>query len=383
MLQPLRLHPLPESAEALRAPVRAFLDEALAGAPADRRARSWLGFDADFSRALGARGWIGLALPREHGGGGQDGFARFVLVEELLARGAPVSAHWIAERQSAPLLLRYGTPAQITRYVPAICRGEMYFCIGMSEPQSGSDLASIRTRAQPTAQGWRLAGQKIWTTNADKSQQMIALVRTSGGPEDRQRGLSQLIIDLSLPGITVRPIQDLTGDRHFCEVFFDNVELPHDALVGEEGSGWKQVTAELAFERSGPERLYSSIVLFDSWLDHLRGAGIADDASAALAGRIAAHQAALRCMSVAVTAQVNAGASPMTEASLVKDLATELEQFIPQALADALGSDLQHPPSAELLRTLAYVTQFAPTFSLRGGTREVLRGLIARGLDLR
>lgn len=382
MIETLALQPLPADAEALRADVRAFLDEALAGMPPELRARSWLGFDAGFSRALGQRGWIGMALPPEYGGGGRDYFARFVLVEELLVRGAPVSAHWIAERQSAPMLLRYGNEAQ-KRLVPGVCRGEVYFCIGMSEPQAGSDLAGIRTRATPTADGWRLKGQKIWTTNAQHSHHMIALVRTSGTPEDRQRGLSQLILDLKAPGVTVRPIEDLTGDRHFCEVFFEDVELPHEALIGEEGSGWQQVTAELAYERSGPERLYSSHVLLDTWLQHLRQQGADDDASVVLAGRIVSHLVTLRSMSVAVTARVAAGGSPMTEASLVKDLGTELEQFVPIAIADALASAPQGVPSPSLLRTLAYVTQFAPTFSLRGGTREVLRGLIARGLGLR
>ncbi len=388
MIEPLALQPLPASAEALRADVRRFLDEALAGVPADVRARSWLGFDAEFSRKLGTRGWIGLALPREYGGGGGGAFDRFVLVEELLARGAPVSAHWIAERQSAPMVLRYGSEAQKRAIVPRVCAGELFFAIGMSEPQAGSDLASVRTRATRTDRGWRVQGQKIWTTNAEHSHFMIALVRTSGTPEDRQRGLSQLLIDLKTPGISVRPIEDLTGDRHFTEVFFDDVVLPEDALIGNEGSGWEQVTAELAFERSGPERLYSSIVLFDAWLAHLRATGSTDPAALALAGRIAGHTATLRSMSVAVTAKVGAGASPMTEAALVKDLGTELEQSMPIAIADALataraeGGAAASAP-AELLRTLAYITQFAPTVSLRGGTREVLRGLIARGLGLR
>ncbi|HEX2540162.1 MAG TPA: acyl-CoA dehydrogenase family protein [Caldimonas sp.] len=389
MIEALSLQPLPAEAEALRGDVRAFLDQALAGMPADIRARSWLGSDPAFSRKLGERGWIGLALPQAYGGGGRDACARFVLVEELLARGAPVSAHWIAERQSAPMILRYGTEAQKRFFVPRVCRGELFFCIGMSEPQAGSDLASVRTRAVPTSTGWRLKGQKIWTTNADHSHYMIALVRTSGDPEQRQRGLSQLLVDMQTPGITVRPIEDLTGDKHFSEVFFDDVDLPHEALVGAEGSGWEQVTAELAYERSGPERLYSSIVLFDRWLAYLREAKIDDDPSLAVAGRIVGHLATLRSMSVAVTAKVGAGASPMTEASLVKDLGTELEQFIPAALADAIAATAAAPPAtrpevpAELLRTLAYVTHFAPTFSLRGGTREVLRGLIARGLGLR
>ena len=383
MIETLSQQPLPLQAEALRGEVRSFLDEKLRAVPPDRRARSWLGFDAQFSHALGERGWIGMALPQEYGGGGGDAFARFVLVEELLACGAPVSAHWIAERQSAPMLLRFGTEAQKRFFVPRVCKGELFVCIGMCEPQSGSDLASVRTRATPTANGWRLKGQKIWTTNADHSHWMIALVRTSGTPEDRQAGLSQLLVDMKAPGVTVRPIEDLTGDRHFSEVFFDDVELPHDALIGEEGSGWKQVNAELAFERSGPERLYSSMVLLDTWIDHLRDVQAPDDQALTLAGRIVGHLAALRSMSVAVTARVGAGGSPMTEASLVKDLGTELEQYIPIAIADAIASDTRHVASPALMRTLAYVTQFAPTFSLRGGTREVLRGLIARGLGLR
>lgn len=381
MIETLTLQRLPPDAQALRGAVRAFLDEALAGMPPDQRARSWLGFDAGFSRALGQKGWIGLALPPEYGGGGRDWFARFVLVEELLARGAPVSAHWIAERQSAPLILRYGTEAQKRFHLPRICRGESFFAIGMSEPQAGSDLASVRTRATRTPTGWRLEGQKIWTTNADHCHYMIALVRTSGTTEDRQKGLSQFLFDLQTPGITIRPIEDLSGDRHFCEVFFDNVELPEDALLGQEGTGWQQVTAELAFERSGPERLYSSIVLFDEWLAHLRTHG-AGDPDAALAGRVVANLAALRSMCVGVAARLVAGGNPMTEASLVKDLGTELEQFIPNALADSIASS-PDPASPSLLRTLAYITQFAPTFSLRGGAREVLRGVIARGLGLR
>ena len=182
MIDALALSRIPDSAEALRPAVRAFLDEALRGRPTDRLARSWMGFDAGFSRALAQQGWVGLTLPRQYGGGGQDAFHRFVLAEELLARGAPVSAHWIADRQSGPLILKYGTEAQRAFFLPKICAAEVFFCIGMSEPQSGSDLAGLRTRATRTAEGWRLKGQKLWTTNAHRAQYMIALVRTSGSP---------------------------------------------------------------------------------------------------------------------------------------------------------------------------------------------------------
>ncbi|HEY4067786.1 MAG TPA: acyl-CoA dehydrogenase family protein [Burkholderiaceae bacterium] len=383
MFDSLTLTRIPAEAEALRAPVRAFLTEAVRGMPPERRARTWSGFDAEFSRALGARGWIGLTLPTEHGGGGRSLFARFVLVEELLRAGAPVGAHWIADRQSAPHILKFGTPAQAAFYLPRICRGEAFFCIGMSEPGSGSDLASVRTRATRNATGWRLDGQKIWTTNAHRSQYMIALVRTSGEAGDRHKGLSQVIVDLSLPGVTIRPIADLAGDSHFCEVFFDGVQLAEDALIGAEGDGWRQVTSELAFERSGPERIYSSVVLLDEWLAYLRTQGDPSEASLALAGRVLATLTVLRSLSVSVNGRLAAGESPIVEAALVKDLGTTLEQFLPAAIADALGDDPWAPLPEGLARTLRYVSQVAPAFSLRGGTREVLRGMIARGLGLR
>lgn len=383
MLEPLSLTSIPAHAEALRPAVRAFVKTYTDKVPLDQRARSWMGFDAAFSRELAKRGWVGVTLPKQYGGAGLDAFSRFVLIEELLGNSLPVAAHWIADRQSGPLILKYGTDAQKNFYLPRICRAEAFFCIGMSEPQSGSDLASVRTRATRTASGWVLNGQKIWTTQAHQSHYMIALVRTSGSAEDRHKGLSQLIVDLSTPGITIRQIRDLTGDAHFNEVFFENVELNEDALVGQEGSGWDQVTAELAFERSGPERFYSSIALFDLWLRYLREHHSADASARELAGRIVAHLAVLRAMSVSVTEKLARGESPVLAAALVKDLGTELEQFIPHAISEALG---RHPGQAApdgLLRALAYIMQICPTFSLRGGTREILRGMIARGLGLR
>lgn len=377
----LQLAAIPAQDEALRASVRAFLREALQDMPADRRARSWMGYDAEFSRALARQGWLGLTLPAAYGGGERSNYARFVLSEELLAAGAPVSAHWIADRQTAPLILRYGSQAQRDFYLPRIIRGEAFFAIGMSEPDTGSDLASVRTRATPQGGGWLLNGRKIWTTNAHRSHYMCALVRTSGAPEDRHRGLSQMIFDLTLPGIEIRPIRDITGDTHFCEVLFDNVRLPADALVGEEGSGWAQVTAELALERSGPERVYSSMVLIDGWLAHLRANGAPEPAQVRLAGRLAANLAVLRAMSLAVTRRLNEGADAGLAAVLVKDLGTGFEQAVPEWIGQALRAG--PAPDEVLARTLAYLTLINPTFSLRGGTRHILRGIIARELGLR
>lgn len=380
-LQPLHWQPLPPQAEAWRAEVRAFLTPRLAHLNPEQRARSWVGMDPEFSRALAAQGWVGLTLPQAYGGADMDALRRYVLVEELLAQGAPVFSHWIADRQSGPLINKFGSEAQRQFYLPRICRAEAFFCIGMSEPQSGSDLASVRSRAVKVEGGWRLNGQKVWTSGAHGAHYMIALVRTSGTPEDKQRGLSQFIVDMKAPGVRTAPIRDLAGDHHFNEVFFDDVHLPDDALIGEEGAGWMQVNAELAFERSGPERILSSNALLDAWLEHARAHPNA--ANAQLAGRLLGQQAVLRGLSMAVVARLAEGESPLTEAALMKDLGTTLEQDIPRLIHDALGADPTAEVSDALLRTCTYVLQVCPTFSLRGGTREILRGMIARGLGLR
>ena len=382
LLTAFRLHALPFETNTFRDEVKAFLKSSFNAPSPDIRARSWMGFDAAFSQKLAARGWVGVTLPAEYGGANLDAFSRFVLVEELLAAGAPVSAHWIADRQSGPLINKFGTDAQRHFYLPKICAAQAFFCIGMSEPNAGSDLASVGTRATRCEGGWRLNGRKVWTTNAHNCHYMIALVRSSGEPQDRQKGLSQFIIDLALPGVTIRPIQDLSGDAHFSEVFFDDVLLADDALVGTEGSGWEQVNAELAFERSGPERVYSSIVLLDYWITCLRRSA---DAAAHVAtiGRFTTHLATLRNMSISVTAKLVNGESPVVEAALVKDIGTEFEQSIPAVIEAAIAMNPEAPIDPDLYRTLAYVSQIAPTYSLRGGTREILRGMIARGLGLR
>ncbi len=376
-----RHHRIPAEAEPLRAEVRAFLADALKDRPPLRKADSWMGADPAFSRELGRRGWLGMALPKRYGGQEAGPFARYVVIEELLAAGAPVSAHWIADRQSGPLILRYGSEAQRDRHLPAICRGEQYFCIGMSEPGSGSDLASIRSKAQRSGDGWLLNGHKLWTTNAHYSHFMIALVRTSEKTAARHEGMSQFIVDLKAPGITIRPIRDLAGGEHFNEVYFDNVQLGPDALVGNEGQGWEQVTAELAFERSGPERFLSSIALLHTLIDAI---GRQPDAlQAREVGRLTARLFTLRQMSLSVTAELAAGRNPAWAASCVKDLGSIFEQDIPEVAQLLLDQLPSVEGGSDHAQVLAYLTQMAPSFSLRGGTREILRGIIARGLGLR
>ena len=378
----LTLSAIPAADEDLRPAIRALIDEHVHTMPLHKRARTWMGGDAIFSRAMGKAGFLGLTLPKKYGGAERGPLARFVVVEELLSAGAPVGMHWIADRQSALVILNFGTEEQREHFIPRICRGEIFFCIGMSEPNAGSDLASVRTRAERTETGWRVNGQKVWTSGAHHADYMIALVRTSGDAGDRQRGLSQLLIDLKTPGITVRPIPDLNGDLDFNEVFFDNVELPADALLGDEGAGWEQVTAELAFERSGPERIYSSAILLDAWVHHVMKQNPGETREK-LAGSLTAQLAVLRELSIAVTTRLAAGERPVVEASLVKDLGTTFEQSVPTLIADDLASHPDEPVDPELWRAIMTVTHIAPAFSLRGGTREIMRGIIARGLGLR
>jgi alkylation response protein AidB-like acyl-CoA dehydrogenase len=372
---------LPPEAESLRHEVRAFLAETLGGAAAHRRARSWGGFDREFSLKVGARGWIGLTWPKRYGGHERTALERYVLLEEMLAAGAPVSAHWVADRQSGPLLLRFGTEAQRERFLPRIARGELSFAIGMSEPDSGSDLASIRTRAERVEGGYRVTGTKVWTSNAHLADYAIALFRTRVVPDKKHEGLSQFLVDMRSPGISIRPIVDLSGAHHFNEVVFDSAFVPEDLRVGAEGAGWTQVSAELAFERSGPERYLSSIHLL---IELIRELGAEPgERGAVVVGRLIAHLATLRQMSLSVAGMLQAGKNPNLEAAVVKDVGTVFEQEIPEIVHGLLGIEPRIDTGSELEKTLGYLIQHAPSFSLRGGTREVLRGIIARGLGLR
>nr|WP_255704447.1 acyl-CoA dehydrogenase family protein [Erythrobacter sp. SN021] len=343
-----------------------------------RRANSWTKAVPQFSRKLGEAGLLGMTWPTEYGGHERSQLERYVVIEELLAAGAPVGAHWIADRQSGPLLLRLGNEELKRRWVPAIARGEAYACIGLSEPGSGSDLASVRTTARRDGDEWIIDGQKVWTTGAHVSHFMIALVRSEAGSE-RQAGLSQFVIPMDAPGVSVKPIIDLTGAHEFNEVFLEDVRLPASALLGNEGEGWKQATAELSLERSGPERYLSSMALF---LELVRHAGKANDpALEELVGRLAAEAWTLRLMSASVAAKLARGEDPALEATIVKDLGNSYEQAIPQLAQAAVDFG---DAEAEVLRAVCfYLLQVSPSFSLRGGTREIIKGIIARGLGLR
>ena len=376
------LRDLPPEAESLREEVRQFLKEQFSGAAPVKRAKSWGGFDREFSRRVGARGWIGMTWPKKYGGHERSYLERYVVLEEMLAAGAPVSAHWVADRQSGPLLLRFGAETQREKILPGIVRGELAFAIGMSEPDSGSDLASIRTRATKVDGGYLVNGTKVWTSNAHLSDYLIALFRTQVVPDKKHEGLTQFLVDLrNTTGITIRPIVDLAGKHHFNEVNFTDAFVPDEARVGNEGEGWKQVTAELGYERSGPERYLSSIALIRELVREV-GARPEPRGIETL-GRMVASLATLRQMSTSVAGMLQAGETTYLEAAAVKDVGTTFEQSIPELTHALLDMEPTIDSGSDLQQVLGYITQTAPSFSLRGGTREILRGIIARGLGLR
>ncbi|ANW67859.1 acyl-CoA dehydrogenase [Mycobacterium sp. djl-10] len=340
---------------------------------------SWMSsWDRDFSRRLAAAGFLGMTIPAEYGGRGRTFLDRFVVNAELLAAGAPVAAHWFADRQVAPAILSSGTEAQKRRFLPAIAAGEASFAIGMSEPDSGSDLASIRTQARRDgASSWRLSGTKVWTSGAHRADHILVLARTRAkDPAARHAGMSQFIVDLTAPGIDVRPIISMDGEHHFNEVIFDQVPVADDALLGTEGNGWAQVTAELAFERSGPERFLSTQVLLEAIREHR------DQLSPGWAcelGRYSARLAALHQMSMSVAGAQSKGLDAAAVASVVKMLGTATESELTEHIS------IEATPAAPSA-LMDFVQQAVSTragFTLRGGTNEILRGVLAREIGLR
>lgn len=362
--------------EELRNEVRDFLADQLAAGAFTPSVDAWLtGWDENFTAALAARGWLGMTVPAQYGGHGRSFLERFVVTEELLAAGAPVAAHWIADRQIVPSLLKYGTAQQNSEFLPRIVRGECFFGIGMSEPDSGSDLASVRTRAERVDGGWSLTGTKVWTSGAHLAHWFIALARTAPvDPEHRHAGLSQFIVDLRGPGVEIRPILSMNGAHHFNEVILDSAFVPDDLVFGDIGNGWRQVTSELAFERSGPERFLSTFVLLSACADRMASNAIPRDPNL---GRLVARIAGLHRMSTAVAGALERHEPADLPAAVVKVLGTTTEGDI------AEFADLQDSPDSLFTDLVRAAVDQRPGFTLRGGTNEVLRGVLARGLGMR
>lgn len=375
---------LPPEAAALRLEVREFLCEEIARGGFDpyNPGRD-AAFSPEFSRKVGARGWIGMTWPKELGGHGRTHLERYVVIEEMLAARAPVRAHWVADRQSGPVILKYGSEAVKRAVIPRIVRGETSFCIGLSEPNSGSDVFAASTKATKVDGGWLVNGRKIWTSNAHLAEYMIGLFRTSPATKENHRhGLSQFLVEMKTPGIAVRPITNMAMQRDFTEVTFDDVFVPEDNLLGEKDMAWKQATDELAYERSGPDRILETLPVLAELLGAV-GTELGERVAEGI-GREIAHLKTLRRMSLSVAGMLQSGKLPLVEAALVKDLGTNWEQALPDRSRRLLPAGAA-PQSANGLyeAVLRHNTLIAPKLTIQGGTREVLRGIIARGLGLR
>lgn len=364
----------------LRLEVRSFLEDAIAAGRFVPHVDTWLTrWDREFTRELGRRGWLGMVIPTGYGGQGRTYLERFVVTEELLVVGAPVAAQWVSERQIGPSLLTYGTEEQKQTYLPDISRGEVIFGIGMSEPDSGSDLASVRTRGEKVDGGWKVTGTKVWTSGAHEADGFFALARTEPlDPKHRHQGLTQFIVDLHAPGVEIRPIISMGGDHHFNEVHLDGVFIPDNRVLGEVDEGWRQVSSELGFERSGPERILSTFQLLAEAASAMDEGRLPSDGGL---GRHVARVAALRQMSFAVSTALEAHENADTAAAVVKLLGTTEEGDIADYVDTLTASGWVEDERLYALLQAAIMQR--PGFTLRGGTNEILRGVIARGLGMR
>lgn len=380
--------------EEFRKEVRDFLKGELGKGSFEVHSDAWLcGFSPEFSRKLGEKGWIGLCWPKEYYGKGKSYIYRLVLTEELLRYGAPAAAHWFGDRQMGPSIIRHGSAEQKEYFLPRIARGEACFGIGMSEPDAGSDLASVKTRAVEDGDDYIIDGQKVWTSGAHYVEYLYLVARTDPDAP-KHKGISEFIVDMQLPGIEVRPLVDMTGARHYNEVFFDNVRVPKNSLIGEKNRGWYQITAQLDYERSGIERLMTNYPIYQDLIEHVkktrrRGIPLAEE-------QVVRHKLADlqvqyevgRLLTYRVAWVLDQGRLPNYEAAIAKAFCTAFEQRLAKVTTQILGAYGQLrqgskwvPPEFRESATESYL--FSPGYSIQGGTSEILRNIVAlRGLGL-
>jgi len=372
----------------LRAEVREFVarDPGVASRPFAED--GWIaGFDPEFSKRLSARGWLGMTWPKAYGGQERSYLDRLIVTEELLLAGAPVAAHWFGDRQIGPSLLAHGTPEQKAELVPKIARAEISFCIGMSEPNAGSDLAGLSTRADLVGDEFVIRGQKTWTSFAPHADYCYLVARTNPDAP-RHKGISELLVPMRAPGITVAPIADMVGESHFGELFFDDVRVPKSALIGKLDHGFYQIMQQLDFERSGIERLVSNAPLWREAKALARERGLTRR-DPVLREQIAAIEIAWRAgrgLIYRVAEMLSTGRVPNFEAAVAKTFCTSLEQRIADLVSQIAGaagaldsSDPRAPFAGRAARTFLY----APAYTIQGGTNNILRNIIAtRGLGL-
>lgn len=333
---------------------------------------SWIvGHDATFSKELGARGWLGMTWPVEEGGHGRTVLERFVVFEALIANGAPVAASWFADRQMGPSLLQFGTAEQRRRWIPGIVAGESMWCIGMSEPDAGSDVASLRTRAVRDGNEWVIDGQKVWTSGAAFSDWCYLIARTDPDAP-KHAALSEFVVDMHAPGVTVRPIVDMTSNNHFCEVAFEGVRVPADHLVGEENNSFRQLMRQMEHERGGIDRLVSNYALYRD----VMASGLVDHDDPLVRQELAAIETSYRIGRLLVLRET-LGQAPKGFSAATKTFGTEFEQRLASFCAQVLGPHAQlwgaaHGLGARAARALCY----APAYTIMGGTTQILRNVL-------
>jgi acyl-CoA dehydrogenase len=369
---------LPDHLRATREGVREFLQREYL----PNKSEMGSAFSPEFSRLCGEAGSIGMTWSKQYGGGEKSFLERYIVCEEMLAAGAPVWGHWVADRQSGPMLLGYASEEIKNDLIPKIIAGELFFCIGLSEPDSGSDLFAAKAAAKKTSEGWALNGTKLWTSGARQADYMIALMRTEKATEDNRRhGLTQFLVPMNTPGITVRPVKNMAGDSEFNEVHFDNVIIPSDHALGEINGAWKQASKELAYERSGSERFLETFAVFQALADYVHQNPKIHLQEAL--GTLVADLYSFRQMSLSVAMMLEQGKAPMVESALVKDLGTIWQQALPERVRSIVGGESDFADQPELRSVIDRMLKIAPKLTIQGGTTEVLRGIIARGLGLR
>lgn len=345
---------------ALRAEARAVGLDAVARY--GRHNDSWInGYSKEFALELGQRGWIGMTWP-EPFGGGRPPIDRLIVGTELISVGAPVGAMWFADRQMGPALIRFGTPDQQDRYLGEIRSGQATWCIGMSEPNAGSDLASLKTSATRTGDHWVINGQKIWTSFGALADYCYLICRTAADGPPHQ-GISEIIVPMDTPGIEVRPIKDMTTNRHFCEVFFTDVRVPIENLVGTEGAAFKQTMAQLEHERGGIDRLVSNKALY------LMAREAADTSDPLVRQEIATLETGYRIGEILVTREVLRQA-PAGFSAATKCFCTEHEIRVADFVWKTLG--MQATGWDDVVHGLVY----SPGYTIMGGTSNVMRNIL-------
>jgi alkylation response protein AidB-like acyl-CoA dehydrogenase len=325
---------------------------------------SWLcGYSREFSRELASHDWIGMTWPVEFGGGGRSSIERLLVSEALITAGAPIAASWFADRQMGPSFIAFGTPDQCDRYLPEMLAGESTWCIGMSEPDSGSDLASLTTRADRDGDHWVINGRKIWTSFAAQADYCYLICRTASVPGRPHLGISEIVVSMDAPGIEVRPIRDMVNARHFNEVWFDDVRVPIGNLVGSEGNAFAQTMRQLEHERGGIDRLVSNRALY------LRAREKADTDDPRVRQEIAALEIDWFVGRLLVLRNAQ-GQTPAGFSAGTKCVCTEYEQRVADFASRMLG------PEAMVWDQWTAEIAYAPAYTIMGGTSNVMRNIL-------